>query len=215
MEHENKRVGCYLRVSTTEQHTELQRSDIGEYAQARGWKALIYYEDRATGTSANRPELKRLLIDARGRKLDLIICWKLDRFFRSLKHLVVTLQELQELGVEFVSLRDNIDLTTSSGRLMMHLLGAFAEFEASLIRERVRAGLANAKSKGKRLGRPRSVNPERVIELRARGMSLREIAEVLSTTKSTVSKVLSREALNKRVTKSEIIEVQRTGSRVE
>jgi len=201
---ENK-VAVYLRVSTQEQSTGSQLMEITEYLSARNWTHVKVYEDKASGTTASRPMLKQLLADARERKFDVVVCFKLDRFFRSLKDLVVTLQELTEIGVAFISLKDHIDLSTSSGRLMMHLLGAFAEFEASLIRERVRAGLKNARAKGKKLGRPRTVDPERVLQLRNRGMSLREIALALNTTKSSVSKTLSREALNNPVQKAGII----------
>ena len=99
-----------------------------------------------------------MLKDARSKRFDVVLCFKMDRLCRSLRDLVITLQDLTELGVEFVAIKDQIDLTTASGRLMTHLLGAFAEFEASLIRERVMSGLANAKAKGKKLGRPRTIN---------------------------------------------------------
>ena len=120
------RVAIYLRVSTQDQATELQQRELTAYVQARGWVVFKTYEDKATGTTANRAMLKAMLTDARLRRLDRIIVWKLDRFARSLKDLVTMLQELSELGIEFISLRDNIDLTTSSGRLMMHMIGAFA-----------------------------------------------------------------------------------------
>lgn len=188
----DKRVAIYMRVSTQEQSTELQAREISAYARARGWENVTIYEDQGTGTNANRPQLKLLLNNARQRKVDLVICWKLDRFFRSLKDLVVTLQEFTELGIDFISIKDNIDLTTSSGRLMMHLLGAFAEFEASLIRERVRAGLSNAKAKGKRLGRPSVIDGAKVVQLKAEGRSLSEIAGILGVTKGGVSKTLKK-----------------------
>jgi putative DNA-invertase from lambdoid prophage Rac len=187
-----KRVGAYLRVSTSDQTTEIQKSEISEFLLARGWKDVRFYQDTATGTNGNRPEFKRLLHDCRQRKLDLVICWKLDRFFRSLKDLVTTLQELTDLGVEFVSLRDSIDLSTSSGRLMTHLLGAFGEFEASLIRERVRAGLRNARAKGKRLGRPLKADITHILRLRGGGLTIREIATTLSISKSAVHGALIR-----------------------
>ena len=195
-----KRIALYVRVSTSDQSTELQIRELTQFVQARGWPHPKIYEDKATGTNGNRPQLKQLLSDARQRKLDIVIIWKLDRLFRSLKDLISSLHEFTELGVDFISLKDNIDLTTSSGRLMMHMLGAFAEFEASLIKERVKAGLRNAKAKGKRLGRPQLRNDDRIIELRAKGKTIRQIAEALNVSKSTVAFVVSRKPLQNRST---------------
>jgi putative DNA-invertase from lambdoid prophage Rac len=185
-----KRVAIYLRVSTQDQSTELQASELRTYAQARGWTDLKVYEDKATGTTGNRPALKQLLQDVRQRRVDLVLCWKLDRLFRSLKDLIGTLQEFQDLGVQFCSLKDSIDMTTSAGRLLMHLLGAFGEFEASLIRERVRAGLANAKAKGKRLGRPKTRDDLAIHDLRQRGFSIRQIAKATGTSTTSVQRAL-------------------------
>lgn len=192
----DKRIGIYLRVSTTGQSTELQRKEIENYLTSRGWLNWTIYEDKFTGTSAARPALKQLLKDAKDQKIDTVICWKMDRFFRSLKDLVTTLQELNDIGVEFISIKDQIDMTTASGRLLTHLLAAFAEFEASLIKERVIAGLVNAKSKGIVLGRPCTIDKDEVLKLRAEGKSLSEIARKLNTTKSGVSKTLSRSSKN-------------------
>jgi DNA invertase Pin-like site-specific DNA recombinase len=147
----------YVRVSTTNHHQdpEMQLGDLRPFAAARGWTLVEEYVDRITGSKESRPALTRLMSDARQRKFDVICVWKLDRFARSLKHLVEAIAEFESLGVQFVSLRDNLDLTTPSGRLMFHVIGAMAEFEKSLIQERVCAGLRNARAKGKRLGRPR------------------------------------------------------------
>lgn len=190
-----KRIALYVRVSTSDQSTELQLRELNQFTQARGWTTIKVYKDKATGTNGNRPLLKQLLSDARQRKIDVVIIWKLDRLFRSLKNLISTLQEFTELGVDFISLKDNIDLTTSSGRLMMHMLGAFAEFEASLIKERVKAGLRNAKAKGKRLGRPQLRNDAQIMEMRAQGKTIRQIAQNLKISKSTVASVVSRKPL--------------------
>ena len=186
------KVGIYLRVSTQDQSTDLQRREIEQYVKARGWDDIAIYEDKATGTNGNRPSLKQLLSDARERKVDVLICWKLDRFFRSLKDLISTLQEFNELGVQFISLKDNIDMTTSAGRLMLHIIGAFGEFEASLIQERVRAGLRAAKANGTVLGRPPRIDPRQVIQLRNKGLSLSEIGKQIGATKGAVSKTLSK-----------------------
>ena len=133
------------------------------------------------------------MADAHQRRLDAILVWKLDRFGRSLRHLVNALAELEALGVAFVSLRDNLDLATPSGRLMFQIIGAMAEFERALIQERVRAGPRAAKAKGKRLGRPpRVVDRARFARLRAQGRSVREIADEVGCSRSLVHKTLAK-----------------------
>lgn len=191
------KAGIYVRVSTQEQSTELQKRELVEYVKARKWNLYRIYEDKATGTDAERPLFKQLMKDSRERKIDIIVCWKLDRLFRSLKHLILTIQELSELGIEFISLKDNIDLTTSSGRLLMHIIGAFAQFEADIIRERVASGLENAKRKGIRLGRPQEIDRTQVLELKKQGLSLNQIAKRLGVSKSGVHKSLSNELVTK------------------
>ncbi len=144
----NKRkVAIYVRVSTTDQSTELQLKDLLKYVDAREWDVYEIYEDKASGTNDRRTNLQKLLSDASKREFDVVLCWKLDRFFRSLKDLINTLQYLTDSGIEFISYKDNIDLTTATGRLMTQILGAFGEFEASLIKERVMAGLKMPKAR--------------------------------------------------------------------
>lgn len=133
-------VVAYVRVSTQEQNTDLQEAEILSYAKAKGYQGVKFYRDFLGGTTDRRPEFQRLMADIRRGYISKLIVWKLDRFSRSLRSLVMALQEMTELGVTFVSLRDSIDLSTANGRLMTYLLGAFAEFEASLIKERVNAG---------------------------------------------------------------------------
>lgn len=127
---------------------------------------------------------------ARRKEFQVLIVWKMDRLFRSLKDLILTLQELEDLGIAFISLKDSIDLTTSAGRLMMQIIGAFAEFEASVIRERVRAGLKNAKAKGKCLGRPRLRDDSKIHSLRSEGFSIRAISKKLRIATSSVQHAL-------------------------
>jgi DNA invertase Pin-like site-specific DNA recombinase len=157
-----KRCVIYARVSTNngQQDPEMQLCELREYAQHRELQIVEEYTDNGvSGSKESRPSLNRLMADAQQRKFDVLLVWKLDRFARSLKHLVNALAQFEALGVSFVSLRDNLDLTTPSGRLMFQIIGAMAEFERELIRERVNAGLRNAKSKGRQLGRPRLTNP--------------------------------------------------------
>jgi DNA invertase Pin-like site-specific DNA recombinase len=186
------RVALYSRVSTNHgQDPELQLRELREYAGSRGWTITEEYTDLGvSGSKSSRPALNRLMADAHRRKFDGVLVWKLDRFGRSLRHLVNAIAELEALGVAFVSLRDNLDLTTPSGRLMFQIIGAMAEFERSLIQERVKAGLRNAKAKGRRLGRPRAaIDETEVHAMRDAGASWRAIAEKLGVGLGTVHRI--------------------------
>jgi DNA invertase Pin-like site-specific DNA recombinase len=177
------RVAIYARVSTTNhgQDATLQTSEMRQFADARGWKLADEYVDKGvSGAKDSRPELNRLMADAHKRRFDVVLVWKLDRFGRSLRHLVNALAEFESLNIAFVSLSDNLDLSTASGRLMFNIIGAMAEFERALIQERVRAGIRNARAKGRRLGRPRkAVDTASILYLRSQGHSLRQIASQL------------------------------------
>lgn len=189
-----EKVALYARVSTGDkgQDAELQLRDLRSYVQARGWMIFKEYVDNGvSGSKDRRPMLDAMMDDARKRKIDLILCWRLDRLGRSLKHLILTLDELQAVGAGFVSYKENIDLTTSTGRLMFQLLGAFAEFERNLIQERVRAGIQNARSKGKRLGRPvKELDRGKLFEMRDKGLTMRAIAQSLDCSPALVYKTL-------------------------
>ena len=185
----SKRVALYARVSTLlGQNPEMQLRELRAFAQARGWTVVAEYVDRGvSGSKDRRPQLDLLMAGAKSRAFDILLVWKLDRFARSLKHLVTALGEFEALSVQFVSLRDNLDLTTPSGRLMFHVIGAMAEFERSLIQERVRAGLRNARARGKRLGRPTvSIPTAKVQRLRSQGLSWSRIAEATGVAKATL-----------------------------
>ena len=171
----------------------LQTRELRQFAEARGWMVVADYTDSGvSGAKDSRPELNRLMLAAKRRQFDVVLCWKLDRFGRSLRHLVNALAELEALGVAFVSLTDNLDLTTPAGRLMFQVIAAMGEFERELIRERVRAGLRNARAKGRKLGRPRStVDAVRIGQLRAEGRSVREIAGELGYSRGLVHKTLA------------------------
>lgn len=192
-------IALYARVSTVNGHQdpEMQLREMREYASRRGWEIIGEYVDRMTGSKESRPALNRLMADAKQRKFDAIVVWKLDRLARSLKHLVTALAEFESLGVQFVSLRDNLDLTTPSGRLMFQIIGAMAEFERALIQERVMAGLRNARSKGKTLGRPkRIVDSARIASLRAQGASWRTISDQLGVGIATLYRASARRSEN-------------------
>jgi len=188
------RAALYARVSTlTGQNPEMQLAELREYASRRGWTIAEEYVDRGiSGAKESRPALNKLMADAHRRKFDSVVVWKLDRFARSLKQLVNALAELEALGLAFVSLRDNLDLSTPSGRLMFQIIGAMGEFERALIQERVRAGLRHARAQGKRLGRPGvRVEAHRIQELRAQGASLRAISRQLGVGLGTVHRALA------------------------
>jgi DNA invertase Pin-like site-specific DNA recombinase len=155
----SKLAAIYARVSTLDQEPENQLAELRRYAEARGWAVEEYVDRGVSGSKDRRPALDRLVADARRRRFDVVVVWRLDRLGRNLRHLIMLLEELQSLGVAFVSLAEGIDATTPAGRLQMHLLGAIAEFERGRIVERVNAGIARARAQGKTLGRPRAALP--------------------------------------------------------
>lgn len=188
------RVALYARVSTlNNQDPEMQLAELREYVNRRGWLIAEEYVDQGvSGSQESRPALNALMGDAHRRRFDAILVWKIDRFGRSLKHLVNSLAELAALGVAFVSFRDNLDLSTPSGRLMFQIIGAMAEFERALIQERVRAGLRNARAKGKRLGRPPVVaDVARIASLRSQGCSWAQIKAEVGVSKGTAQRAVA------------------------
>jgi putative DNA-invertase from lambdoid prophage Rac len=192
-----QRVALYARVSTTDkgQDIGLQLHDLREYCKVRDWQVWKeYIDDGISGMKDTRPQYQDLMREARRRRCDAIIIWRLDRLGRSLPHLVTTLQELQDLGVAFVSLKESLDFTTAAGRLMAHILASFAAFERDLLSERVKAGMENAKRKGKKVGRPPPLSPqdlEQIYSLHRQGLSCCEIAKQLDLSKSAVHKTVS------------------------
>ena len=149
------KAALYARVSTFDQEPENQLAELRRYVHARSWPAAAEYVDQGvSGSKDRRPALDRLVRDATRCRFDVLVCWRLDRLGRNLRHLVTLLDELHAVGVSFVSLGEGIDCTTPAGRLQLHVLAALAEFERARIAERVRAGLAQARKRGTRLGRP-------------------------------------------------------------
>jgi len=187
------RVGLYARVSTLDQQTlPMQMRALREYANKRGW--TIAMQVREVGSGAVERELRQQLIDAaRRREIDVVLVWRLDRWGRSLLDLVVTLKELTELGVGFVSLTEPLDLTTPTGRAMAGMLAVFAEFEREILSERVRAGLAEARQNGQRLGRPATAarKTANVRKLFRQGISKSEIAQQLEIGRTSVRRILA------------------------
>ncbi len=187
------RAAIYARVSTLDQEPENQLAELRRYVQARGWSAHEYTDKGVSGAKDRRPALDTLVADARRRKLDVLVCWRLDRLGRNLRHLVTLLDELHSLGVAFVSLGEGIDCTTPAGRLQLHILAALAEFERCRIAERVRAGLARARASGRRLGpTPHRITAEDLA--RTNHLSVRGAAAALGIPRSVLHRArVSRE----------------------
>jgi DNA invertase Pin-like site-specific DNA recombinase len=196
------RVAIYARVSTADQNPEAQLVALREYASQRGFTTYKEYVDHVTGSHEDRgaershadTAYRQLMEDVGKRAVDCVLVWKYDRLARSLGVLIAALQRFSSLGVDFISYTQNIDTTTPMGRLFYHIIGSFAEFEREMIVERVRAGLNNAKAKGKILGRPlkdQTASP-RIVALRAQGMSLREIARREKRSASGILQILRR-----------------------
>jgi DNA invertase Pin-like site-specific DNA recombinase len=187
------RVGLYARVSTHDQQTlPSQMRAMGEYAAKRGW--AIAMQIKEIGSGASERELReKLMAAARRREIDVVMVWRLDRWGRSLADLVVSLQELAELGVGFVSLTEALDLTTPAGRAMAGLLSVFSAFEREILRERVLAGLAEARLNGKRLGRPRTaaLQEGQIRKLQRAGVAKAEIARRLQIGRTSVRRILA------------------------
>lgn len=182
----------YARVSTGRQDTEIQLAALRQYAHRAGYTVKKEYIDHASGKNTNRPAFKELMTDARKRRFKILLVWKLDRLGRSLKDLVNTLDEMGQLGIEFFSHQDNLDTSTPSGKLLFHVMASIAEFERELIRERVCAGVANARNKGKRLGRPGvDLDPEEIARKKAdSGLSNRALAAEYGVNEKTIRKLL-------------------------
>src|SRR4051794_25739310 len=191
------RVGLYARVSTHDQQTlPLQLSAMREHAERRGWAVVMTVEDIGSGVR-ERPRREDLLRAARRREIDLILVWRLDRWGRSLVDLVTTLQELTALQVGFVSLGEALDLTTPSGRALAGMLAVFAEFERDILRDRVKAGIAQARKEGRPHGRPRTIagHAAEVKRLFQEGVSKREIAKRLGISRTSVRRFLDEQSL--------------------
>ena len=191
------RAACYIRVSTAEQNSALQVAELQQYITARGWELVAVYEDTMSGSKSSRPGLNRMMADARARRIDAVCCWKLDRFGRSLVDCLNNIQTLESCGVRFIAITQGLDTDQQNpaSRFLLHVLGAAAEFERSLIRERVSAGMREAKKAGKALGRPRRVfNRDEVHELRRKDMSIARISRQLGIGVGTVARALASAA---------------------
>jgi DNA invertase Pin-like site-specific DNA recombinase len=190
-----KRAGLYMRVSTVDQHPETQLNDLRQMAGQRGLEIVAEYTDRISGTKAKRPGLDQMMTDARRGRFDVVLVWASDRIARSVKHFLDVLDELNRIGVEYVSFRENIDTGGPLGRALVVIIGAIAELERSLIVERVRAGMRRARLEGQHIGRtPLTLDNLATQQDRQRGQSLREIAKGHRISTATVQRVLRKHA---------------------
>src|SRR5215471_1264602 len=189
-----KRAAIYCRVSTRGhgQTTDTQAVALREYAARRDFQIVDEYRDEGiSGAKDHRPELDRMMSDARKRRFDAVLVARFDRFARSTKHLVLALEEFQALGIDFISLNESIDTSTPMGRMVFTVIAAVAELERSIIKERVQAGVERARKQGRRLGRPRTcVSESKVRQLAADGLSLRQIADHIGTSHTKVARLL-------------------------
>jgi DNA invertase Pin-like site-specific DNA recombinase len=187
----HKTAAIYARVSTDKQKVDMQLNELRQFAARSGWTVHREYIDQSfTGANTNRPAFTEMMEAARKRKFDVLVVWKLDRLSRSLKDLINTLDELGSLGIDFMSYDNNLDTSTPTGKLVFQIVGAVAEFEKDIIKERVIAGLANARRKGKRLGRPPVAEElyQKAKELRRQGLSFRKIGQELRIDEGTIRK---------------------------
>ena len=191
-----RHTAIYVRVSTTNgsQKTDSQLHDIGRHCEARGWTDTVVYEDHASGGRSSRPELDRMVTAMRDGKVARVVCFKLDRVGRSLTHLALVINEMNRLRIPLICTSQGIDTSEQSacGSFQLAVLMAVAEFERAIIKERVNSGLAAARAKGTRLGRPPTLQKRRddVLELRTQGLGIRRIARQLEMPLSSVAKLL-------------------------
>lgn len=188
-----KRAALYARVSTIDQHPETQLLDLHQLAQQRGFQVVDEYIDHGiSGVRTRRPALDKLMVDATRHSFDVVVVAAFDRLARSVRHLLDTLDELNRLGIEFISVRENVDSGGPLGRAIVVIIGAIAELERSLIIERVRAGMRRAKLEGQHIGRrPLDVDRPAIIRDRARGLSLGELAKVHRASKTSIRRILA------------------------
>lgn len=186
------KTAIYARISTNleKQDLDTQLMPLQQYTEQRDWEIYEIYTDEISGSKEKRPALDRLMKDAHKRKFDCVLVWRFDRFSRSTKQLINSLETFRSLGINFVSYQEAIDTSTPAGQMMYTMISAFAQFERSIIQERVKAGLAKAKAKGKKLGRPElQVDETQIKQLRSDGWSIRKIASELNISKSLVGRI--------------------------
>jgi len=197
-----KRAAVYSRISTGDQHLETQLLDLREMAKGRGYEIVREYTDVISGAKSKRPGLDSLMTDARRHRFDVVLVSAFDRIARNVRHFLEVLDELNHLGIQFVSLRENIDTGGPLGRAMLTIIGAIAELERSLICERVRAGMRRAKLEGRRIGRtPLNIDREQVVEDRRSGQSLTQVAKKHRISRASVCRLMKEASPSSRLMK--------------
>ncbi len=191
-----KRVALYARVDTLDkgQDPQTQLDQLRDYAQRRNFEVMGEFIDYASGTTQDRVQYKLMMEAARKRKLDVVLVWRYDRFARSTQALVNAMKEFQSMGIDFISYQENIDTTTPTGELIFHVMASLAQFESSLISQRVKAGMARAKAQGKRISRP-TISMDRqneIFDLQKQGLSMNKISKQLGIAYGTVYNYLSK-----------------------
>ena len=186
------KIAIYARVSTDEQTTDNQVLKLEQVADRNGWEVEAIYADTISGAKSKRPELEKLMQSVMRKEVDIVMVWSVDRLGRSLQHLTALLSDIESKGINLYLHQHNIDTSTPSGKMLFQLLGVFAEFERSMIRERVLAGLDRARSQGKRLGRPPipPITVDKIKRLREEGLSLRKIAKQVGISTSKVHQLV-------------------------
>lgn len=188
----SKRVAIYVRVSTADQHAETQLHDLREIAKQRGYEIVCEYNDQISGAKSKRPRLDRLMADARRHRFNIVLVWAFDRMARSVRHFLDILDELNRLGIEFISFRENIDTGGALGRAMVVIVGAIAELERNLIVERVRAGMRRARLEGRQIGRtPLNVDRQQIVRDRSTGTSLTQVAKKHRVSRASVCRLVN------------------------
>jgi DNA invertase Pin-like site-specific DNA recombinase len=188
-----KRAVLYVRVSSPDQNPQMQLLDLRPLAAARGFEIVGEYCDKISGTKARRPGLDQLMSDARRRKFDVVMVWSFDRLARSVRHFLEVLDELNHLGIEFVSFRENLDTGGALGRAMVVIVGAISELERSLIVERVKSGMRRAKLEGRQIGRARlDVDREQIVNDRRSGRSLTAVAKKHGISRASVCRIMQK-----------------------
>ncbi len=192
------RAARYLRVSRADQCLDLQEDETADLVERRGWQLTATFSDEGvSGSKDKRPGLDAMLAQARKRSFDVLVVYRSDRLFRSLKHMVNVLDELAALGISFVSVTEVFDSTTPQGQLLLHLVSAFSEFERAVLIERVRSGLAAARRRNVRLGRPKvGFDREKALQLRAQGLSYREVAQQVGVSLATIQRLVKEGVSN-------------------
>ena len=194
-----KKIAIYARVSTIDrQDLDTQLLPLREYAKMRGFTIFKEYVDKMSWSKENRPNLNLLMNDVKKRKIDWVLVFRFDRFSRSTRHLINTLELFNSIWVDFISYNENIDTSTPVGKVLFTMIWAFAEFERSIIRERVKAGIIKARAKGVILGRPKIyADKNKIVRLKESWLSFRQIADKLKLKKSNVYSIYKKQISNK------------------